>query len=221
MTGKKAFSTVMNNILAAQKANLPIKISITPNKYILKDLKNTIRLVKDTGLPYAINMGLMTPRSDTGREKSENDISIDEYIEIFKYNRALNNDNIKTFPVTSRPDTSKSGYFNGGVKCGAGRSAFSINWFGEMHPCTQMVSIGARPLENGVLDSWKAINKEVSAYPRFIACDSCTYSHACNFCAAENEKLGSCFILNQGWCEKTWKMVENGLRSPFADSYCE
>jgi MoaA/NifB/PqqE/SkfB family radical SAM enzyme len=122
VTGKRVFSTVIKNIIAAKEAGLPIKISITPSKYMLADIKSIIKLAKDINVPYAINIGLMTPRADTGRDKIEHDITIDDYVEIIKFNRALNNRNTEPGKADYKPEATKSDYVNGGIKCGAGRS---------------------------------------------------------------------------------------------------
>ena len=219
VTGSRVYATVVENIKAAKEAGLPIKISITPSKYMLGDVKNVIRLAKELEVPYAINLGLMTPRSDTGRECGEHDISIDDYVDIMMFNRALNNKKLKPQETIRQPSIKGSGYVTEGLKCGAGRSTFSINWLGVMNPCTQMTSIAAEPLKVGFQHSWEAINAEVKGFPRFTDCNACAYSHACDFCAAENEKLGSRFKLSPRWCARTWKMVENGLRLP--DPQCD
>ncbi len=212
VTGKRVFSSVFNNIIAAKRANLPVKISITPSRYMLEDVRNTIRLVKENDLPYAINIGLMTPRTDTGRGDGEHDISIDDYIEIIKYNRYLNNKIPVPQKVLPHNNVIGTDFENTGLKCGAGRSTFSINWLGLMNPCAQLSSITAEPLKYGFKSAWQDINKKVSTFPRFTVCDNCPYSHACSICAAENEKMGSRHFLNPKWCEMTWKMVENGIR---------
>lgn len=219
VTGKRLFSTVFDNIIRARDAGLPIKISITPSKYLLPDLKNTLHLVNDIKVPYAINIGLMTPRADTKRDIIGHDISIDDYIEILSFNRSLNNRIVKPGIDISYPDVTGIDTVNKGVKCGAGRSTFAINWLGIMNPCTQMNSIVSHPLRDGFKSAWKSINIEVKSFPRFIDCENCKYSNICNYCAAENEKLGSRYILNKIWCEKTWKMVSCGLRIP--DSQCD
>lgn len=219
VTGNKVFSVVVENILAAKEANLPVKISITPSKYMLEDVKEVIRLAKNLDVPYAINLGLMTPRNGTGREHSEHDISIDDYIDIIRYNRVLNNKELDSHETVTLPHTSGSQYVNEGLRCGAGKSTFSINWQGRMNPCTQLTSIEAEPLKTGFKHAWKIINNDVRTFPAFTECMNCAYSHACDFCAAENEKLGSRYVLNRSWCIRTWKMVENGLRLP--DPQCD
>ncbi len=220
VTGKRVFSSVIGNIVAAKEADLPVKISITPSKYMLADIYDLIKLVKSLDIPYAINLGIMTPREDTGRGDTDHDISIEEYAEIMKYNRMLNN-RLHDRPESALPPLGEeeTGFANKGLKCGAGRSTFAMNWQGIMNPCTQLTSIAANPLETGFLDAWRSVNSEVKAYPRFRKCDECAYSQACDFCAAENEKQGSRYILNHIWCDRALKMVENGLRMP--DPQCD
>lgn len=219
VTGIRAFSTVKENLVRAKAADLPVKISITPSRYLYPDIRNVISLAGDLEIPYAINMGLMTPRPETGRDGTSHDISIDDYIELIKYNRSVNDRVPVPRETKPLPDSRDAGYTDGVLKCGAGRSTFSISWEGTMNPCTQMLSVAAYPLQEGFLNAWRTINNKVRMFPKFKECDECEYAHACDFCAAENEKLGSRYQLNRMWCERTWKMVENGLRIP--DPQCD
>ena len=183
-------------------------------KEILPDVKNIIQLVKDIDVPYAINIGLMTPRDNTERNTIEHDISIEDYIDIIRYNRSINGRLLQPKKSNTSPSVPDVNVANEGLNCGAGRSTFSISWTGIMNPCTQMLSVASNPLKEGFDNAWESINAEVKAFPRFKDCVSCDYSSACDYCAAENEKLGSRFILNKKWCERTKKMVLYGLRSP-------
>ena len=219
VTGKRLYSIVTENIIAAKNAGLPIKVSITPSRYMRGDIKTTIQMVKDLDIPYAINIGIMTPRRSTERDKAEHDISIEEYVEIIRFNRAINGRALNPVETIEPLDTKGTDVVNEGLICGAGRSTFSINWLGIMNPCTQMSSIASNPLLVGFENAWKSNNTKVKAFPRFIDCIKCKYSNACDFCAAENEKLGSRYILNKKWCEKTRKMVSCGLRVP--NSQCD
>lgn len=213
VTGKRLYSLVIKNVISAKNAGLPIKISITPSKYMLEDVKSIIQLVKEIDVPYAINIGIMTPRHDTERDTIAHDISIEDYVDIIKYNRIINGHSFDPMKkIIEPPNITGTEVVNEGLKCGAGRSSFSINWLGIMNPCTQMTSIASNPLQDGFENSWKSNNKEVKVFPRFKECLNCNYSQACDFCAAENEKLGSRNILNKKWCKKTWMMISYGLR---------
>ena len=211
VTGQRVFSIVMENILMAKKAKLPISIMITPNSYMGEAVKETIQVAKGLDIPYFINSTLMTPRPETEKEKY--DLTLDQYIDIFLYDYALKN----VIPQEQEPIPKESGgesqYELKGVKCGAGKSGFSISWDGSMHPCILMDSVVENPIAIGFTSAWNRINSEVNNFPAFNKCDSCSYSQACTFCAAENEKLGSKFLLNDMWCQRTWKLVESGLAS--------
>ena len=219
VTGRRLYTTVRENIIAAKNAGLPIKISITPSKYMLGDVKHIIKMAKDMDIPYAINTVIMTPRLGTERDKTEHDISLEDYAEIIRYNQTINGRTISPIETIQPIDIKSNDVVNEGLRCGAGRSTFSINWHGIMNPCTQMSSIASNPLRDGFESAWKSNNVEVKSFPRFSDCIKCDYSYACDFCAAENEKLGSRYLLNKKWCKKTSMMISYGLRTP--NSQCE
>ena len=219
VTGKQVFSTVLENIRLANQARLPIHIMISPNRYMMDDVKHVISLAKDLGVPYSINSMLVTPRKNTGREKNEFDISMKEYVDILKYDCQLNGREIyPREPITLETGREKD-CVNSGLQCGSGKSGFSIHWDGSMHPCVLLESVVAYPIRDGFIPAWEYINDEVRHFPRFRKCMDCRYSEACGFCASENEKLGSRFILDPSWCENTRSMIENGLRH--VDNICD
>ena len=219
VTGKRVFSTVSENILLAKRAKLPIGIMITPNSYMGDAVKETIRFAKELELPYFINSTLMSPRPSTQREKDDYDLPLDQYIDILLFDCALHD----VMPQVCEPLAQKSGgesqYELKGIRCGAGKSSFSIRWDGSMTPCVSMDSIVSNPVAVGFTSAWRHINREMNIFPSFLKCERCSYAQSCNFCAAENEKLGSRFLLNNKWCQRTWKLVENGLVS--SDRKCE
>ena len=213
VTGNRVFSIVLENIQKAKKARLPISIMITPNSYIGEAVKETIRFAKELELPYFINSFLMTPRSDTQKDKEKYDISLEQCVDILLYNASLNNVILQAQEPKYREMRDESNYELKGVRCGAGKSSFSIRWDGSMHPCTLMDSISDNPIEIGFDSAWRHINQAVNFFPTFKKCEKCSYSQICTFCAAENEKMGSKFLLNNIWCQRTWKMAEYGLAS--------
>lgn len=212
VTGKRVFSIVLNNIIAAKKAGLPIKLSITPNSFMSETIRDTIQLAKDLDVSYTLAMCLLTPRNETGRNKSQADISLDEYIDIFTYDRVLNGGVPVPQELVSIEEGGEWDCSSSGVKCGAGKNGFSVHWDGSMHPCPQMDSVVADPGKLGFLAAWELINREANSFPRFTKCDNCDYSDACMFCAAENEKMGSRYYLSREWCERTIKMIKSGLK---------
>ena len=219
VTGRRAFSKVLENIRLAQKANLPVRIMITPNRYIGEAVKETIRFAKDLGIPYLINGVLMTPRQDTQRNKENYDLSLEQFTDILLFNAALKGVVPKNHKSVSEECGSESRYELSGIRCGAGKSNFAIRWDGSMYPCLLLDSVADDPIAIGFSSAWDTINKAMSVFPAFVKCKSCSYSRVCSFCSAENEKLGSRYILNNTWCQRTWKMVEIGLASSYYE--CE
>lgn len=213
VTGKRLFFRVIENIKLAIEEKLPISIMITPNSYMGDSVKETIRLAKDLGIPYFINSTLMTPRPDTQKEKEKYDITLDQYIDILLYNATLNNKVPRACNAIPIESGNEAQYELRGIQCGAGKSGFSIRWDGIMYPCISMDSISGNPIETGFYSAWMNINRAINSFPAFTKCDTCTYSRNCTYCAAENEKLGSKFLLNSLWCERTWRMVKSGLIS--------
>ena len=219
VTGSRVFWNVLNNIQMAKKANLPVTIMITPNSYMGETIKETIQFVKGLDIPYVINSTLMTPRLDTQKEKEEYDLTIDQYIDILLFDSAINNfvlqknESAHKCELFPKEDKCKSQYELSGIKCGAGKSSFSITWDGYMCPCILMDNVKDNPIENGFASSWEHINREMNRFPTFVKCKQCAYSQACAYCAAENEKMGSKYLLDNMWCQRTWKMIESGLIS--------
>ena len=215
VTGKPMFSTVIRNVQLAKAAKLPLRLSITPSRYIRDDLQNIIRLCRELDVPYSINPDLTPPRKNTGRAEQEHDMSIDEYVEILKFDRSLRGDALEEREISELPpiDYGCKEWSNSGLRCGSGKSGFSIGWNGAMHPCAMLTSIEAYPLTDGFQSSWKEISSRMAAYPSFKRCDNCQYKKACLFCAATNEEMGSSTELNDLWCKRAYKMVASGLRS--------
>ena len=210
LTGKRAFSIVHDNILAAKEAGLPIKLAITPNRFMLGTVKDIIRLAKDLDVPYNINSSMMTPRNNTDRKKEDFDITADEFSDILNFHRSINGWEPKRINVLPYEEGGFDQFSNIGLRCGAGKSSFAIHWDGKMYPCIQMESISADPLCDGFSVAWSAINQQVNSYPCFTKCVECQYAQYCSFCPAENERLGSRFRLHPSWCDNTWKMIESG-----------
>ena len=219
VTGNRVFLNVLENVQLAKKANLPIRIMITPNHYMGEAVKETIRFAKNLGIPYLINSTLMSARLDTQRKKENYDLTLDQYVDMLLYDSGLRN----FYPKAREPLPQESGgemeYELKGVRCGAGRSSFAIRWDGSMSPCLSMDSSSDNPIEVGFYSAWARINREVTVFPSFKKCERCAYSQNCTYCAAENEKMGSRFLLDHTWCQRTWKLVESGLVS--SERQCE
>ena len=126
VTGKRAFSLVMENLRRIKAAELPLVIAVTPSAY-MTDGEDIMRLLFAEDLPFNINAGIIQPRTETGRALADADI--DSYISMLKLRaRWKGKDLAVEGDPESLPDPGgKQGDPAFGVTCGAGRSGFAID----------------------------------------------------------------------------------------------
>lgn len=211
VTGHRVFHTVYHNIVRLNEEKLPIYLSVTPNAFMKDDIFPLIELLHRMDIPYQINSNLIQPRENTGRIAQ--DLSIDEYVEIFKYKNKL--DRRTTTPVdpVELPEESRIASNRYGIRCGAGRSSFTIKYDGTMSPCASLDEVTTQPLAVGFLDAWKELNSEASIYPVPAECGDCVYLNRCHHCVAMHKnapRFGHC---DPRICERTKKFVAAGFIS--------
>ncbi len=214
VTGKRAFTTVMANIRRAIEAELPICISITPNQYLGEDLLETIRVAKNICKSVRINSFINIPREETGRSEQRDDVDIDLYIRAYKYCEQLEGRNPVEIGQDELPPCGGTSHKANacGLRCGGGRSMFSINWRGVLKPCIDMEMICGYPLKDGFSAAWAKVNYEANHWPSVPECESCVYNRICNNCAAKVAQLGEPGKLPKCLCEQTRKLVCSGVR---------
>lgn len=210
VTGHKVFSKILNNIKNIMQAKIPLTVAITPNSF-MNDGEDIVRLVHSLGLSVIINSGLMMPREETGRKKTDADI--DTYISMFKIKNELQGispvekcDAEDPLPYVQDSATSPKG-----VTCGAGRSTFSISWRGEMRPCNTFPMVVENVLETGFSEAWKRINSQVKEYPLPIECEGCRYKQLCKHCVAEHFSGAPSGHANPAICDWMHRMAAEGL----------
>ena len=209
VTGHRQFTRVMVNIRRMRNSGIPLTIAVTPNAF-MTDGEDIIRTLYAENLPYQINSGLMTPREDTGRALLDADLDL--YVRLLKLRNQLNNRN-DYVPVdeNSLPDPKGSGEAVCGVRCGAGRSSFSISWNGIMRPCNTFPGIEANVPELGFRESWRRINDFVNSYPLPVECEGCSYRGVCKHCAAEHASGAPAGHANPAICAWSRRMAAEGI----------
>lgn len=210
VTGKGAFSLVQRNILSAKEAGLPIKVSITPSKFMWGDIEETLHAVDKLDVPYYVNAFLSPPRQNTGRALE--DLTVEQYISVYKKRNELSN--IGELPCIDLADLPYPNYNRlekQGLRCGAGRSSFLIKYDGTMSPCVSMSYISVNTLYLGFEKAWKQVHNAAISYRIPSECDDCLYSGVCLRCATLHRnapKEGHC---DPRVCERTRKMVSAGV----------
>ena len=210
ITGKRAFRQVLENIRQLDQAEIPLSIAVTPNEF-MRDGEDVIRLLHEEGLTFAINSGLMAPREDTGRKLA--DAALDDYVAMMKLRQALKGQ--LTEPdcdPESLPDPgSEHSTATKGVRCGAGRSGFAIDWQGRMRPCNTFPCEPADVLALGFPEAWARTNHTALNYPLPTECEGCAYKGVCKHCVAEHSAGAPAGHASPAICAWGKRMIAEGL----------
>lgn len=211
VTGKQVFARVMENIRRIRDAEIPIHISITPSAF-MTDGEEIIRLLHGEGFEYSINSAIIQPREDTEREKA--DAEIDLYVSMLKLQRELQGREVEPeCEPESLPDVGGNQTESPkGVRCGAGRSGFTVGWQGDMRPCHVLPCELQNVLKMGFAEAWKRTNELANNYPRPAECEGCAYKGSCKHCVAEHASGASVGHASPAICAWVQRMVAEGLR---------
>ena len=211
VTGSRVFNTVRDNVLNLHSAGFRLLLMITPSIYMDNDIYSIIEFAESLKIPYAINSRLIHPRKGTGREKK--DLTIERYIEIYKYQSTLKHINLSPVDLEETPNLDYGLDNKKGLNCGGGRSSFTIQYDGNMSPCSSLYEVSAKPLLVGFDKAWKTINKIANNLRLPIECYTCKYSSVCITCPAmhmDAETSGHC---NPQICQLIKKLIQEGLLS--------
>jgi len=210
VTGKRAFTRVLENIRRLNEAQIPLSIAVTPNQF-MTDGEDVIRLLHAENLPYAINAGLMQPREETGRGLA--DASLDAYISMMKLRLSLKGKAPEPeCDPESLPDPGGEGAATArGVRCGAGRSGFSVDWQGKMRPCNTFPCEPQSVPELGFAEAWRRTHDTAVNYPQPAECEGCAYRPVCKHCAAEHASGARPGHASPAICAWGRRMISEGL----------
>ncbi|MDO4218374.1 MAG: radical SAM protein [Synergistaceae bacterium] len=206
VTGRDVFDIVDANIKSVIAAGLPLYIAITPSKPLMPWLERTLEYLKDLDVSGGVNLLLNEPREETGRVKSDFDLTIDEYLYVHQRKKELFPKEAKLTEgqklfredMAKRPHVSERGLY-----CGAARTAFAVCWDGTMLPCPGFPKeiASANVLQGGFVASWQKINRAVKNYSVPEKCHSCSYNTRCHYCPAQHGKCALRHECDERVCE--------------------
>lgn len=210
VTGKRMFRRVLDNIRRLEAAQFPLQIAVTPNAF-MTDGEDVIRLLHDEGLHFSINSGLMQPREETGRGLA--DAGLDAYVAMMKLRTTLKGGEVgPDCDPESLPDPgSELTHAERGVRCGAGRSGFSVDWQGRMRPCNTFPCEPVDVLALGFHEAWRRTNHTALNYPLPAECGACTYRATCKHCVAEHAAGAPAGHASPAICAWGRRMIAEGL----------
>lgn len=210
VTGVRAFGRVMNNIRRLKELDFPLRIGITPNAF-MEDGEQIIRMLHGEGFTYSINIGMVKPREETGRETK--DAALDTYMALFKLRAELKGERFEPdCDPESLPDPgSEHSVVTKGVRCGAGRSNFAIDWRGAMSPCSNFPCQPVDVIRNGFAEAWKRTNHLALNYPLPVECEECAYKAVCKHCVVEHAAGAPAGHASPNACAWCKRMIAEGL----------
>lgn len=210
VTGRRVFSVIWKNIKDAKKAGLKIEVAITPSKF-MNDAKGIVDLLKNENISFNINANLFDPRCETGKCGETLDMPIDGYIDLYRYAYNLQTKDSISEDCRKSEDNYTEGKANNiGLRCGAGRCAFDIDWKGQMLACMNLRDIVAFPIKTGFCDSWRVINECVKSYVLPIECDNCKYYKKCYHCVANHCKAPTGHV-DEEYCQRSEQLFAAGV----------
>ena len=206
VTGRDVFDIVDANIKRVITAGLPLYIAITPSKPLMPWLDQTLEYLKALGVSGGVNLLLNEPREESGRIKSDFDLTVDEYLyvqerkkELFPKEAALTaGEKLFREYMAKQPHVAEKGLY-----CSAARSLFAVNWDGTMVPCPNFPRelANANVVKDGFAASWKKINQMVKNYSVPNKCHSCSYNTRCHYCPAQHGKSALNHECDESVCE--------------------
>lgn len=212
VTGRRCFGIVTENIQRLRDLEIPVVIAVTPNAY-MEDGEEIIRFLHREQIPYSINAGILQPREETGRALADADL--DSYISMIKLRASFRGTDLEAeIDSESLPDPNvEQGSAVCGVTCGAGRSGFSVDWRGDMHPCNTFPCEGQSVPELGFREAWRRTNDTATHFPLPAECQGCAYIGVCKHCVAEHASGAEIGHASPAICAMGKRMVSEGLMS--------
>lgn len=210
VTGHRSFARVMENLRRIQAAGLPLYVGITPNAF-MEDGEQLVRLLHGMDVNFQINAGLVLPRVETGRKLLDADL--DTYVRVLKLARELRGgaDCVGCDEAELPEPGGEAAEAARGVRCGAGRSGFSIAWNGLMRPCNTFPEVAADALKLGFAEAWRQINAAVKDFPQPVECEGCAYRPQCPGCVADHASGAPLGHTNPERCAWMRRMIAEGL----------
>ena len=161
-------------------------VSATPSKYFgLEALKRVKAFALENGLKLKVNNALNEPRDrECLRELSD------------------------------APPTGRNQKPSHGLRCGAGRDLFCINWKGQMKACLDLEEY-QEPLAVGFDAAWERLHDFAVHYEVPRECVGCKYVQVCNPCPVLHAMNAPKGHADPVMCARTRKLARCGcLRLP-------
>lgn len=221
VTGKDAFSDVLNAINQLKEAGIRVSLTVMPNRFMKDDAPAILDLLHSLNIDYRIGMTTLPARPETGRQIEEYIIDNEAYVDICKLEEEYQIRMAEKYslPPSKRYDFRIKGQDQFvGIPCAAGAAHFHINWKGEMQPCVGFHGITRSVLEDGLDSAWVWIRELMKQYSTPSECQSCEYKKSCVGCAAEKTSGVFNGSINKWVCKRLKDFNRLSLGNPMDQS---
>lgn len=209
-TKTEQFHHVINAIKELKKANIFVKLAITPSAESKPFVTNIIKFAIDNQYEYSLSEYLL-PVRDEAVSKQEIIMPADicGYLSFAREYKGIQSERI---PLTALPLPGCGGNnIEQKSHCLAGRCLAMIDAKGIMHPCVALTDIAVSVLEYDYSEAWKIICDSMDRLSFPEQCGSCAYKNVCKPCHAarcDNENPSEC---NSTTCELIRLKCSEGL----------
>lgn len=204
VTGVRACERVKENVLRAKNAGLSVKLNITVSRYMYDETEDIIRFALENHIPYGLDMNLVQPNRDTGKNLDDFNLTPDEIVEKYRSIRRMKGrDCIPKSESVEIPPLDLSGNEIKGMKCAAGASKFMVHWDGSFAQCFTESLPGVNIVDVGFDKAWELIGQKASEYARPIECETCRFLPICSECPFIREDPDNKGHRNEAVCKAT------------------
>lgn len=217
VTAHDCFETVDRNIRAAIAEGLPIRLMITPSRFMDPWIDEILEYAQQFEVKTVVNTQLFDPHPGTGREKESFDLSKEKILAVRRMAKKLFEDDRLSFEEEQqlrekyRPDITGE---KKGLRCAAGRTQFAVTWDGVMIPCVAFPRelISSSVLEEGTEAAWNAVHEAVLQFQLPKDCAACGYSGICSYCPASHGNAAVRHQCNPAVCELERALIDEARR---------
>lgn len=212
VTGHRVYARVSDAIRRAKEAGIRVAVSITPNRYMADNLTPLLDFCDALGAEWSVNSSLSDARPETGRNRNDYDLTLEEHIRI-RRELLLRGGGSPTpckaedMPEAGGPETERLL----GLRCSGGRSSFALTWDGLMHPCLRLPGTSADPLRSSLAEAWQEIFEAASRIPNPMECQGCAYQRVCEHCVASHLSGAPAGHCNPEICRRGKQLVLDGI----------
>lgn len=196
----EAFSKAIHGIDCLLSEGVPLKLRTTVVRDNCQDFEAIAGIAGDRQLKLGIVNYIMPARKNTGRKAELHRLSPQEQIayktKVIKYfigkneggRQRIDDEEFIYDPHAVSPGEKVNAY-----RCSAGETSFSINWKGEMAPCSSIDETGFYPLKSGFPTAWAQVRDFCETTPICEECANCATLDKCLACPARLKLETGCY----------------------------